>query len=465
MQALRVKVRKLLPAWPFGVYCVIIAGFFAQLMTEISTGALFSTYLLELRGSNTFIGTVESARGVWTPPCALLVAWMVDKFPKTRLLRWNLLVGLFSILQLFIGIRSDSIPFIIAGILGLVLHNQCFLGVQPVLLAEMIWGRERVRVLGFCAMLNNLGSAAALLLQLSLIVFSGTTQWSLVQLRWILCVGLVSFIPYAAFTWLISLPERVGALGINVELNGDSRGETAGHAVSSGLGVTPHEPVALTPRRRLHISGLTITSLWITSFGAGLFFKYWPLFFKDIGFSPMGVCLMQICICCAMSLSNGLSPFLAELIGRGLAFVFFHCGSTTLLFVVSWARSTVVLVPAVLGRNFLMHGTEPLSTSLLLDVVPSLHRGKVLIMTASVGGMLWSGGAFFGGGLDDAHGYHYTFFIGACVHSVAAFGIILVALVANAAGLGGKADLSLAVGSSERSDAIPESELCRRECG
>jgi len=177
-----------------GVHVVVVSQYINQVMTSVVVGALFDAYLLVLRGSNTFVGTVESAKGLSALAFAFPLGWAGDKWPKTLVLRCNAFLGFLSAVFLSFGIPNDNVHLIVAGSVAYAIHNQCLAGLMPALLAEMTTtGEQRMRAMSHLQTANSAGNASGPALQLLFMLSLRTDQWTLSQLHWILCSGLVFF--------------------------------------------------------------------------------------------------------------------------------------------------------------------------------------------------------------------------------------------------------------------------------
>jgi len=357
------------------------------------------------------VGTVESARGITGLLVAIPVGWAGDRWPKTWVMKKALISGCISVGLLVLGFPFDFLPFVVAGcVLGAV-QSQTGFSLLPPLFAEMVApGQPRTIVMSNMQTTASLASATAPLLQIMLIWLTQAKRWKASELHWVLLGGVVLFFIYAFLL--------VRALSMV------SDGSTPSEEQDSAS----EDPEATPAFDWFVATMLELTSL-ITSIGSGMTFKYWPLFFMiDFQFSPVGVCLMQFLIWLCIAGSAQLSPVLAKYVGRLPTCLMLHILGTSLLFVISSASNGVfVEVPLVLLRNAVMNASGPLSTSLILDLVPKRHRGKWSSVN-SLRRVSWSGSAFLGGLLSDSHDFRFAFFVTACVHSVSGIVLLVVTL-------------------------------------
>ena len=79
--------------WPEVVQLTILAQYLNATFSAIMLGGLFNAYLLIEGGSNMFVGSIESVRGITSLVLALPIGWLGDRFPKSRILRYDVIVG------------------------------------------------------------------------------------------------------------------------------------------------------------------------------------------------------------------------------------------------------------------------------------------------------------------------------------------------------------------------------------
>jgi len=400
---LRERQRGILQRWPRGVRLVILSAYSMQTTTAIVLGSLFDVYLKILGGTNMFVGELESARGLSALALAVPLGWAVDRWPKTRVLRCNNILGLVSALLLLLGIPADNVPLICIGSVVWAIHNQCLYGCFPALIGEMTEpGEQRVQVMSHFQSASSAGLASGPALQLLLMWVTKTSNWTTSELHWVLCLGMLFWLVHTPLVWSIR-PEDHAVAGstASARINGESGSETPW------------------PRKYWAIALLVETCSLITAIGSGMTFKYWPLFFKgDFGFSPMGVCAVTLGTWACISACSQISPKLAKGVGRAPASMLLHVVATSLLFLISLkVMSAGLTVVCVLSRNAMMNSIAPLLQSILLDMVPQKHRGKWSAI-ASLRRTSWSGSALLGGDLSDSHDYRFAFLITACFHCV-----------------------------------------------
>jgi Major Facilitator Superfamily len=184
---------------------------------------------------------------------------------------------------------------------------------------------------------------------------------------------------------------------------------------------------------------LFVSSL-ISSLGSGASVKYFPLFFKEIGFGSAAVQGIFLMVPISISLFSFVAQEMGKRFGRVETTVFSIAIGVSLLFWMTWLSHDVgtqnppnvydgmtqsagpsttslwkvnpyrasLIVIVYLFRTGIINCSYPLLESILMDNVPSNQRArwKSLEAIASFG---WTGSALVGGILSDEHSYQFTF--------------------------------------------------------
>ncbi|MFX0174125.1 MAG: MFS transporter [Candidatus Hodarchaeota archaeon] len=171
-----------------------------------------------------------------------------------------------------------------------------------------------------------------------------------------------------------------------------------------------------------------MTSNLIIGMGTGMTVKFFPIFFMQIyALAPIGVQLIMG----ATSILTGLTPLGAQnfSLRRGRVEMIFvvQAIATSCLFLIALYPPIFVLIPIFLARGSLMNASQPLSRSILMDVVPKYHRGKVNSFQALVWGLFWNFSAAICGFLiGPSNNYRLCFLITAGVYVTGTLPILLL---------------------------------------
>eukprot|EP00929_Paragymnodinium_shiwhaense_P019022 TRINITY_DN13099_c1_g1_i2.p1 TRINITY_DN13099_c1_g1~~TRINITY_DN13099_c1_g1_i2.p1 ORF type:complete len:468 (+),score=84.26 TRINITY_DN13099_c1_g1_i2:801-2204(+) len=430
----RFGCRSFLGDWPRSVRMIVLAQGFCQATTAVVLGALFDAYLQIAGGSNTFVGGVESARGLAALAVALPMGWAGDKFQKTTVMRFGTCLGMVAFSVLAVSIFTDTIHLVIVGAILGSIQSQCYLGLVPAVLAEIVpEGHQRTKAIGLSQTAASLGNACGSAFQAMFMIVLGTKHWTAEELHWVLCIGIGIFVPFVFCVWQIRLDGHAGdAREASVgPVNGSGRSDAL---LTPSSTASPANSVVeagneMSLKKRWLIATIAEVGSLITAIGSGMTFKYWPLFFKgDFGFSPLAVVIMQLSIWLIIAVGVSRITRIAKGIGRARTVFICHVTATALLFLLGSIKMSVwITVPIVLARNGIMNAASPLTTSIIVDMVPKERRGMWSSL-ATLRRMTWSGSAFIGGLLSDSHDYRFAFFVTACVHSFS--GVMLLPIVA-----------------------------------
>jgi MFS family permease len=179
-----------------------------------------------------------------------------------------------------------------------------------------------------------------------------------------------------------------------------------------------------------------MTSNLLIGFGAGMTIKFFPVFFMTIyTLTPI---LVQM-IMAGTSILTGVTSIIAQRLsqrsgraGGRAAMIFTVQGLATMcLFIIALYPPVFILIPIFLARGSLMNASQPLSRSILMDVVPKKHRGIVNSVQALAWGLFWNVSAALGGFLIGSdNNFQLCFLITASIYVIGTLPIlILVPLV------------------------------------
>lgn len=155
----------------------------------------------------------------------------------------------------------------------------------------------------------------------------------------------------------------------------------------------------------------------VTAVGAGMTVKFFPLFFKvDYGFTPKGLCILTFIYPLAMAGMQRACLKASQCLGRLNAIVLFHFLGTACLFAMCYLENIWLIVPMYILRGALMNAKQPINTAVTMDLITTEMRGRWSSIQ-SIAGFSWSGSAFIGGWIAQAHGYRFSFFVTALVYT------------------------------------------------
>lgn len=163
---------------------------------------------------------------------------------------------------------------------------------------------------------------------------------------------------------------------------------------------------------------LFLSSL-VVSLGSGASVKYFPLFFKELGFHSAFVQGIYAVVAVFISGFSFVATSLSKRLGRIETTVLLDFIGISLLVYMTWLSrdvenlshaKTYLIVAVYLFRTGIMNSTYPLLESVLMDNIPSNKRARWKSLE-SISAFGWTGSALLGGILADEHSYRFTFLI------------------------------------------------------
>lgn len=241
-------------------------------------------------------------------------------------------------------------------------------------------------------------------------------------------------------------------------LNNDSDGtpseptEACANGIpATELSVTSGEPPSSRMHTRHHrmkkaIPYVLFASSLITSLASGASVKYFPLFFKEVGFGSAAVQGIFLLVPIFISSFSFIAQRMGKRLGRIETTFITGVFGVSLLYFMTWLSRDVggssdggsdaslwvraphralFIVAVYLVRTGAMNCSYPLLESILMDNVPSNQRSrwKALESIAAFG---WTGSALVGGILSDEHSYQFTFSITATMQLCGGLLLLLI---------------------------------------
>ena len=100
--------------------------------------------------------------------------------------------------------------------------------------------------------------------------------------------------------------------------------------------------------------------------------------------------------------------------------------ATICLVFITFYPALIFLIPLFILRGSLMNAAQPLSRSILMDVVPKRHRGKWNSLETIAWGLFWNASAVIGGFLIGDNNFRLCFSITAGIYFLGTIPILLL---------------------------------------
>lgn len=378
-----------------------------NLTYNIAFGPLFDVYLFQIATEgegNRLVGKVESVNGLVALALVIPVGIVVDKMDRVKLMNYSGVIGLVGSLAGVAAIHYRSIPWwyvtmVFNGIWGELSNSVCY-----ALFADSIHPAQRTRATSTIGIISNLAQGVGPAFTYVSMLYIGDT-WTTEGLEKVLMFGMAVVNPINAVLcfFFVQAPYQEGGEGGE---GGASHVEENPNMKIKGAGAVPW-----------------IVSLadLITCIGAGMTIKYFNLYWKiQWHMSPTDVLAIAAFQPIVVALCTKLLERPAELCGRAQAVTVSRVVGAVVFVVLASATNLPLALCVYFLRSGLANAVFPLNKAIMFDFTPSAQRGRWNAI-GTLSGSLWSGSAFIGGFVSDAHGYGFTFLITAVIYLTACF--------------------------------------------
>ena len=360
----------------YNVKLVFAFSFLQSVGRGIWMGNILSSYIFLIANeSNELLGLTSAITGVAMTITVLPAGYFSDRFPRARILKSASTVG-------FIGLICALFAIEIIMIFIALLFWGLFQGMNrpslEAIFADSVESGNRSKIYAWNHLIRQFAMASGPFVNIVLFIFLGDI-WEIQILKIVMIFGL-----------LISMSSLVIMLRFDDK---KSLGKASEHLDL----VSTSDNNDISQVSLLIVIILLISNL-IIGFGAGMTIKFFPIFFmKQYSLTPIPVQLIMG----TTSIITGFASIYTQKssLKRGRAEMIFVVQgiATVCLFVISFYPPLIILVPIFLARGSLMNASQPLSRSILMDVVPKRNRGKVNSLQALAWGMFWNFSAAIGG--------------------------------------------------------------------
>eukprot|EP00927_Polykrikos_kofoidii_P051354 TRINITY_DN45149_c0_g1_i1.p1 TRINITY_DN45149_c0_g1~~TRINITY_DN45149_c0_g1_i1.p1 ORF type:complete len:489 (-),score=45.29 TRINITY_DN45149_c0_g1_i1:67-1377(-) len=400
-----------------------------------SMGAIFDSYLISLSGishgpqilphssRNSLVGFTESISGITCLVVLFPVGYIVDRWPKQRA-RWLRIAAVFGMIAsilMIVGVCTDVSVLIFAGMISLGIFTELANSAAEAIFADSIEQGRRSTLYILKEIVGTVSAGCGPGLSVICLWFAGDTDsWKLGNMKAVIIAGLL-MMPFVCVSLLsFKDPPAAGSHRSAVDSADENPQELLAAGGEQGLvtatRVTLKRCGPFVPK---HVPYMLTTVDFITAIGAGMTVKFFYLFFiKDMHFDPIKICMLQMAYPLVIAVFMRVLQRVGSKIGRAQASLLFFSTNVLCFIFMSQVQSLAVLLVVFFIRGGFANSTGPLDRSILMDFTPSTQRGRWNAVS-SLTSMTWSGSAFIGGFLADAHDYRFTFLITACVYTVA----------------------------------------------
>ena len=434
----KVTFRDVINSMNYNVKLVFAFYITSSLGRGIWMGNVLSTYIyLFAEGgggllglsSNVVLGLTSAASGITMTLFVFPAGFMADKFRRDIILKSATGIGLASMGFLIFG---NSIVFIFISLLLWGLFNALVRPSLEALFADSVESGYRSKIYSWGHLVRQIAMALGPFINIGLFFIFGD-EWNLTILRSVMIVGLaISLISIA----LMFFFKDNKALGMESEeiaeevVESVPKVEKASTKAENGWNITSRLANLDNEKKKKLIPIILVSSNVIIGVGAGMTIKYFPIFFMTMpqyGLSPVW---LQV-VMGATALVTGIFGVVAQKIslklGRVQTIFYVQFIATTCLLFIAVYPPLGILLPLFILRGSFMNAGQPLSRSILMDVIPKTNRGKWNSLEAIAWGLFWNVSAVIGGFLiGDTNRFNLCFIITTFVYIIGMIPIIFL---------------------------------------
>ncbi|MCF2143334.1 MAG: MFS transporter [Candidatus Heimdallarchaeota archaeon] len=418
----RITVKEVIRSMNYNVKLTFSFYAISSLSRSMWMGSVLSLYInIFASGSDFFglseneiLGITSAASGITMTLFVFPAGYFADKFRRDSILRLSTFIGVAGLLFLILG---KSIVFILVSMLLWGLFNAFVRPTLESIFADSVESGYRSKIYSWAHLIREVAMAIGPFLNIGLFAIIGN-NYNLSVLRKVMGIGFaLSFVSII----LLFLFKDDRALGKESEAIAE---EVA--AVNQEIKLGRLTQLDSKKAAKL-IPYLLITGNVIIGIGAGMTIKYFPIFFKDIYLiSPIAI----QGIMGGTSLATGLLAVASQKaslkIGRVQTIFLAQYLATASLLVIAIYPPLGVLIPFFIIRGSFMNAAQPLSRSILMDIIPKHNRGKWNSIEAIAWGLFWNVSALVGGFLVGDNNYNLCFSITTFIYILGLVPIILL---------------------------------------
>ncbi len=404
----------------------LIFGFylFNSLGRGIWMGTALSMYIYIFAGEpgglfglsqSVVLGLTSAASGITMTIFVFPAGFFADKYRRDILLK---IAGVIGIIGLGFIAFGNSFLYIFLALFMLGLFNAFIRPSIEALFADSVISGYRSKIYSWGHLVNQFAMAIGPFISAILFAIIGN-EWDLGIIKYVMYVGFgVSLVGIV----ILFLFKDERSLGKESEAIAEEVAEEVEEQQSRlALKVDSERAIKLIPI-------LLVTSNLIIGVGAGMSIKYFPVFFSEEYFiSPVWLNVIMG----ATSLMTGLFGLMSQKfslkLGRVQTIFLVQFIATFCLLIIAIYPPLGVLVPFFILRGSFMNAGQPLSRSILMDIIPKKRRGIWNSIEAIAWGLFWNASAVLGGFLVGANNnFNLCFIITTFVYIIGMIPIILM---------------------------------------
>ncbi|MBK5113060.1 MAG: MFS transporter [Candidatus Heimdallarchaeota archaeon] len=403
----------------------LIFGFylFNSLGRGIWMGTALSMYIYIFAGEagglfglsqSVVLGLTSAASGITMTLFVFPAGFFADKYRRDILLK---IAGVIGIIAMGFIAFGNSFLYIFIALFLLGLFNALVRPSIEALFADSVVSGYRSKIYSWGHLVNQFAMAIGPVFAAILFAIIGN-EWNLGIIKNVMYVGFgVSLI--AIFLLFMFKDER--SLGKESEAIAEELTEVEEQKSRLALNVDSDKAIKLIPK-------LLVAANLIIGVGAGMSIKYFPVFFTEEYFiSPVWLNIIMGATSLVTGIFGLISQKISLRLGRVQTIFIVQFIATACLLIIVVYPPFGVLVPFFILRGSFMNAGQPLSRSILMDIIPKKRRGIWNSIEAIAWGLFWNASAVLGGFLVGANNnFNLCFSITTFVYIAGMIPIILM---------------------------------------
>ncbi len=409
----------------FNVRLAFLFSIFQSFGRGIWMGNVFSAYIFFFSGkSNTLLGWTSAASGIALTIFVFPAGVLADRFGRDRLLK---VAGIIGVIGLSFILFGNNIIYIFAALAFWGIFQALTRPSLESIIADSVESGRRSKIYSWLHLARQVAMSIGPIMNVILFLVFGD-EWELDILKRVIIVGIVITLVSVGIMFFFDDKRSLGKISESLE---DEKEEEPVRDIELNNHNNFSSRFTRTQKRKL-IPILLVASNVIIGFGAGMTIKYFTIFFLDeelYGLSPIWVQVIMGAVAIATGLLSLVAQKFSEKRGRAAIIFAVQFSSTLCLIGIGFYPPLGVLIPLFIARGSLMNAAQPLSRSILMDVVPKKNRGKWNSLETLAWGFFWNFSAVIGGylvGNIPPYNFNLNFFVTAGIYLVGIIPILFL---------------------------------------
>ncbi|MHA1675432.1 MAG: MFS transporter [Promethearchaeota archaeon] len=380
-------------------------------------GNILSSYIYIISNqSNQILGWTSAASGIMLTIVVFPSGVMADRFRRDWMLRIASVIGIISLLILFFAVNLTQI---IVSLIFWGLYQGLTRPALEALFADSVPSGSRSWIYSFRQFVEQMGMMIGPLVNIILFWILGD-EWDVGILKNVMAVGLVLSLVSLSVMWFFKDKYSLGESSESIvpdphilesntpEIQNESKQDIKPDIkpdIKQDIKQDIYQETTFKKSKSSHfklqrhqIPYILVGCNIIIGLGAGMTIKFFPIFFMEIySMQPILVQFINMVTFMATGILGLVAQRFSKSKGRAQMIFGVQILATICLGLIAIYPPLIPLIIIYVARGSLMNASQPLSRSILMDVVPKEKRGKWNSLEALAWGLFWNFSAVIGG--------------------------------------------------------------------